>query len=63
MLQAGVAELIAPSRYRLSRLLRGQRGTDGAIGNPAPAGARVVALDDALVPLPVPEAALGLEAN
>ena len=63
VLQAGVAELIAPGRYRLSRLLRGQRGTEGAIGNPAPAGARVVVLDEALAPLPVPEAALGLEAN
>jgi hypothetical protein len=63
VLQAGIAELLAPGRYRLSRLLRGQRGTEGAIGNPAPAGARVVVLDEALVPLPVPEAALGLEAN
>ena len=59
----GVAELIAPGRYRLSRLLRGQRGTEGAIGSPAPAGARVVVLDEALAPLPIPEAALGLEAN
>ena len=63
VLQAGNAELIAPGRYRLSRLLRGQRGTEGAIGSPAPAGARVVVLDEALAPLPVPEAALGLEAN
>jgi hypothetical protein len=63
VLQAGVAELIASGRYRLSRLLRGQRGTEGAIGTPAPAGARVVALDEALLPLPIPEAALGLEAN
>jgi hypothetical protein len=43
--QAGVAELLAPGRYRLTRLLRGQRGTEGAMGNPAPAGARVVVLD------------------
>ena len=63
VLQFGVAELIAPGRYRLSRLLRGQRGTEGAIGSPAPAGARVVVLDEALAPLPVGEAALGLEAN
>jgi hypothetical protein len=63
VLQAGVAELIAPGRYRLSRLLRGQRGTEGAIGSPAPVGARVVVLDEALVALPIPEAALGLEAN
>jgi hypothetical protein len=63
VLQAGVAELIAPGRYRLSRLLRGQRGTEGAIGSPAPTGARVVVLDEALVALPVAEAGLGLEAN
>jgi len=63
VLQARVAELIAPGRYRLSRLLRGQRGTEGAIGDPAPAGARVVTLDEALAPLPIPEAALGLAAN
>ena len=29
IVQAGAAELIAPGRYRLTRLLRGQRGTDG----------------------------------
>ena len=46
-----------------SRLLRGQRGTEGEIGNPASAAARNVVLDEALVPLPVSEAALGLEAN
>ena len=33
------------------------------MGAPAPAGARVVVLDEALAPLPVAEAALGLEAN
>ena len=63
VLQFGVAELIAPARYRLSRLLRGQRGTEGAMGMPASAGARVVALDEALTPLPIGEAALGLEAK
>ncbi|TPE53315.1 hypothetical protein FJM51_04355 [Amaricoccus solimangrovi] len=63
VLQVGSAEPIAPGRYRLSRLLRGQRGTEGAIGNPTPAGARVVMFDEALVPLRIPEAALGLEAN
>ena len=41
ILQAGEAELLAPGKYRLTRLLRGQRGTEGAMGNPAPAGARV----------------------
>ncbi|RBI67931.1 hypothetical protein DQW77_16895 [Roseovarius sp. TE539] len=63
IVQAGAAELLAPGRYRLTRLLRGQRGTEGAMGNPAPAGARVVVLDDALASLPIAEADLGLPWN
>jgi len=63
IVQAGAAELIAPGRYRLTRLLRGQRGTEAAMGNPTPAGARVVVLDSALAPLPVAEADLGLPWN
>lgn len=60
IVQAGAAELLAPGRYRMTRLLRGQRGTEGAMGNPAPAGARVVLLDDSLASLPIAEADLGL---
>ncbi|EPX82921.1 Putative phage tail protein/GTA TIM-barrel-like domain protein, partial [Rubellimicrobium thermophilum DSM 16684] len=60
IVQAGAADLLAPGRYRLTRLLRGQRGTEAAIGNPAPAGARVVVLDASLAPLPIAEADLGL---
>ncbi len=63
IVQAGVAELIAPGRYRLTRLLRGQRGTEAAMGNPTPAGARLVVLDSALAPLPIAEADLGLPWN
>jgi hypothetical protein len=63
VVQASQVELLAPRRYRLTRLLRGQRGTEGAMGNPAPAGARVVVLDEALAPLPVGEAELGLPWN
>ena len=63
IVQAGAAELIAPVRYRLTRLLRGQRGTEAAMGNPAPTGARVVVLDSALAPLPIAEADLGLPWN
>ena len=63
IVQAGAAELIAPGRYRLTRLLRGQRGTEAAMGNPTPAGARVVVLDSALAPLPIAEADLGLPWN
>ncbi len=63
IVQAGAAELLAPGRYRLTRLLRGQRGTEGAMGNPAPAGARVVVLDDSLASLPIAEADLGIPWN
>ena len=63
VLQAAEAELISPGRYRLSRLLRGQRGTEGAQGNPAPAGARVVLLDQNVVPLPITRSELGIAYN
>ena len=63
IVQADAAELLAPGRYRLTRLLRGQRGTEGAVGNPAPAGARVVVLDSTLASLPIAEADLGIPWN
>src|SRR5690606_13523232 len=63
IVQAGASELIAPGRYRLTRLLRGQRGTEHAMGNPAPAGARVIVLDTSLASLPIAEADLGLPWN
>lgn len=62
-LQAGNAELVAPGRYRLTHLLRGQRGTELAMGNPALAGARVVMLDTSVSPLPVARADIGLPWN
>ena len=63
IVQAGSAELIAPGRYRLTRLLRGQRGTEAAMGNPTPAGARVVVLDAAIASLLVGLADLNLPWN
>ena len=63
IVQAGTAELLAPGRYRLTRLLRGQRGTEHTMGNPALAGCRVVVLDATLAPLPIAEADLGLPWN
>ncbi|WP_347268953.1 phage tail protein [Paracoccus sp. (in: a-proteobacteria)] len=63
LLQFGEAELIAPGRYRLSRLLRGQRGTDVDMAAMVPEGARVVVLDTAVNPLPISEADLGLPWN
>ena len=63
IVQAGSAELIAPGRYRLTRLLRGQRGTELAMANPAMAGARVVLLDTAIAALPVAQSDIGLPWN
>lgn len=47
----------------MMRLLRGQRGTETAMANPALAGARAVVLDEALASLPIAEADLGLPWN
>ncbi len=63
IVQAGAAELIAPGRYWLTRLLRGQRGTEGAMVSMVPSGARVVVLDTAVASLPISEADLGLPWN
>jgi len=63
IVQAGVSELIAPGRYRLTRLLRGQRGTEGAMVSMVAIGARVVVLDTTLASLPISEADLGLPWN
>ncbi|KGJ14312.1 baseplate multidomain protein megatron [Paracoccus sanguinis] len=63
VLQFAEAELIAPGRYRLSRLLRGQRGTDVDMAAMVPEGARVVVLDTAVNPLPISEADIGLPWN
>jgi hypothetical protein len=46
------AELVAPGRYRLTDLLRGQGGSDVAMG-PAAAGSRLVVLDGNVAVLPV----------
>ena len=59
IVQAGSAELIAPGRYRLTRLLRGQRGTENSIASTVTTGARVVVLGTALASLPISEADLG----
>jgi len=45
------AEEIAPSRWRLSTLLRGLGGTDDALAAGTPAGSPVVVLDAAVQPL------------
>ena len=59
ILQAGDIELVSSGRYRLKRLLRGQKGTEHRMGNPAPAGARVVLLDLFVYPVPIADADVG----
>ena len=50
VIQFAGAELIAPEVWRLSHLLRGQAGTEAAMVDALPAGARFVLLDGAVVP-------------
>ena len=63
IISAGSAELVATNRYRLTRLLRGLRGTEGAMVATLAAGARVVKLDDSLVNLPITASEVGLPYN
>jgi hypothetical protein len=51
ILQFANAELAGDRIYRLSRLLRGQAGSEYAIASPLAAGAPFVLLDDHLIPL------------
>ena len=57
--QAGNAELIAPSTYRLSRLLRGQDGSDADMQDVIAPGARVVWLGAGWDDLSVPNSLIG----
>ena len=63
VLQFAGAEEIAPGRWRLTRLLRGQAGTEDAMLSGALAGARVVLLDDAVKSLNLEAGEAGLELN
>ena len=61
LLQFGRAMQTGPARWRLSRLLRGRRGTEAAIGSQQ-AGDRFVLLNaDALVAIDLPNASLGAD--
>ena len=48
ILQFATATLLAPLTYRLTRLLRGQLGTEDQIGQSVPVGSRVVFLNGAI---------------
>jgi hypothetical protein len=60
VLQFTGAELLDADLWRLSGLLRGQAGTEGAVGDPAPTGAAFVLLDGALGRLDTASATRGL---
>ena len=51
VLQFANAELVGEETYELSRLLRGREGSEWAMGDPTPAGAPFVLLDEHVLPL------------
>ncbi|MDX2238512.1 MAG: hypothetical protein NW203_13195, partial [Hyphomonadaceae bacterium] len=53
VIQARDIALVGPRTYLFSGLLRGALGSEAAMASPAPAGARIVRLDSALVRLEV----------
>ena len=57
--QAAKAELIAPSTYRLSKLLRGQNGSDADMQSIIPSGARVMWLGAGWKDLSLPDGLIG----
>lgn len=60
ILQFQTAELIDTNRYKLSMLLRGQRGSEHAMRDPVSAGARVLILDGAVSQTALADADMGL---
>ncbi|HZG08816.1 MAG TPA: phage tail protein [Allosphingosinicella sp.] len=61
LIQFGIAEPLGDRRFRLSRLLRGRRGTEWATGGQAPGDRFVLIEPAALAPVPVPPAAVNSE--
>lgn len=59
IVQFALAELVGERTYKVSRLLRGQAGSEQAMGDPLPAGAPFVLLDQHVVPLVRGRDALG----
>jgi hypothetical protein len=62
VLQFATATLTGPGQWRLTRLLRGQAGSEGAMRNPVAAGARVV-LDSACAQLGLSQGEYALPFN
>ena len=63
VLQFKTATLISPAVYELSMLLRGQAGSECAVRDLLPSGARFVMLDRALAPVAMSGAEVGVSFN
>ena len=63
VLQFGLASIVSTGRWKLTRLLRGQSGTEDASVPSAPIGSRIEFPGSTLVPLPMTEAELGMPWN
>jgi hypothetical protein len=63
IVQAAEITLDAPGLYSCRKLLRGQRGTEWAMGNPTLEGARVVVLSRAATPIPINTGDIGSPYN
>jgi hypothetical protein len=63
VLQFRNAGLTAPLAYELSSLLRGQFGTEAAMRDPLPSGARFVLLDNAIAQVDMTQDEIGLAFN
>ncbi len=63
LFQFATATLVAPLTYDLSGFLRGQFGTEGAMGDPVSAGASFVLLDEAVVAADMTRDDVGLPFN
>ena len=61
ILQFADVEITGTRKYKLTRLLRGQRGSEHAMGAPLAAGARFVLLDAGVVQTTLTAASVGLE--
>ena len=61
IIQFVTATLVGPRTYELTRLLRGQLGTDALMPNQWPVGTRIVVLNSAVQQVGLRRSALGLE--
>ena len=63
LLQFATATATGPFEWALSGLLRGQKGSEHAMRDPVPAGARVVAINSAVRQTALPSELIGLPLN